>query len=104
MGSDDKKSKPKGKKGAPRRRTRMFALEPRVLFDGALVADIVVEADKVADASAEQTGAPADASLFGDSEKSVAGTATTNDAAAADLSGRVVTPEAERSVLDGLPV
>ena len=42
-------SKPgaKPRKARPiRRRTRMFALEPRVLFDGALVADIVGEANK----------------------------------------------------------
>src|SRR6185503_12002825 len=95
------------KSGPPRRRTRMFALEPRVLFDGALAADIVAEAGKVADAAAAAAGqaaAPADAALFGDTEKPVAGVATTNDALAGDLSGRVAATEAERSVLDGLPI
>ena len=64
MGSKDDTSrmtKPKpGAKprnaGPIRRRTRMFAREPRVLFDGALVADIVSEAAKVADAGAAQVG------------------------------------------------
>ena len=49
----------KRKSGPPRRRTRMFALEPRVLFDGALVADIVSEAGNVADAGAAQAEAGA---------------------------------------------
>ena len=60
MGSKDDTSKmikPKPgvqprKAGPIRRRTRMFALEPRVLFDGALIADIVSEAGQVADAGA----------------------------------------------------
>ena len=53
-------AKPPRKSGPARRRTRMFALEPRVLFDGALVADIVAEAGKVADAgSAENQAAQA---------------------------------------------
>ena len=67
MGSKDnisKMIKPKQgakprKAGPVRRRTRMFALEPRVLFDGALLADIVSEAGKVADAGAAQSDAAA---------------------------------------------
>ena len=47
-------AKPRRKSGGARRRTRMLALEPRVLFDGALVADIIAEQGKVADASATQ--------------------------------------------------
>src|SRR5687767_8269023 len=112
MGTKDKISKPVAppraeparKAGAPRRRTRMFALEPRVLFDGALAADIIVEAGKVADAAATVTGqaaAPADAALFGNAEKSAAGIATTNDALPGD---RVAGTEAERSLLDGMPI
>ena len=50
-------SKPRRKSGPVRRRTRMFALEPRVLFDGALVADIVAEAGKVADAGSAESQA-----------------------------------------------
>src|SRR3954469_14365075 len=51
-----KTSKPAGRKAqAPRRRTRMIALEPRMLFDGALGLDLSAQATAVAmgDASAK---------------------------------------------------
>src|SRR5258706_2815809 len=63
-----KTSKPAGRKAdikahAPRRRTRMIALEPRMLFDGALGLDLSAQATAVAmgDASvkADATVTPA---------------------------------------------
>ena len=113
MGSKDKTSKPVARKpgatpsgkpgatpprksGAAGRRTRMFALEPRVLFDGALVADVAAEAGKVADASADASAgaaqphagqadaAAASASIPGSDKalSSVVAPATTNDPSA----------------------
>src|SRR6185503_11462859 len=80
---------------------RMFALEPRVLFDGALAADIVVEAGKVADAGAShastgQADASAKAAAVPGSSEPVSVAPATVEVPGATQVSSAAAPAAER--------
>src|SRR5207244_1549575 len=89
---------------APRRRTRMIALEPRMLFDGALGLDLSAQATAVAmgDASVKADATVTPAAPEAPSREPAAPSSEPAAAAPATFVASDVQKDSDRPVIDGI--